>query len=110
MAVDSAWGTVSGPSGVCNSGVVVKDLGEVWLLGSDQLLQFGDFAHLFERKHLATLVAIDGKTGGVVASVLESCEAWSQLLLAHTLRPTERSARRGEGGERDGRGKCAAHH
>lgn len=110
MAVDSAWGTVSGPSGVCNSGVVVEDLGEVWLLGSDQLLQFGDFAHLLERKHLATLVAIDGETGGVVASVLESCEAWSQLLLAHTLRPTERSARRGEGGERDGRGKCAAHH
>ena len=60
VAVDSAGRTVSGPSGVCNTSVVVKDLVQVWLLGSNQLLQLSDLAHLFERKHLAALVAVNG--------------------------------------------------
>jgi hypothetical protein len=57
---------------VCDTSVVVKDLGEVWLLLRDQLLQFGDLADLLEGEDLVAFVAIDGETGGVVTSVLET--------------------------------------
>jgi len=77
VAVDPAGGTVGGPSGVCNTGVVVKDLGHVGRLGLDELLQLGDLANLLEGKDLVLLVAIDGNTGGVVATVLETGETCS---------------------------------
>lgn len=72
VAVGSAWGTVGGPSSVCDTGVVVEDLGKVWLLGSDELLQLGDLADLLEGEDLVLLVAIDGETCGVVSSVFEA--------------------------------------
>lgn len=75
VAVNPAGGTVGGPSGVCDTGVVVKDLGEVGLLLSNQLLQLGDLADLLVRKDLVLLVAIDGNTCGVVAAVFETGEA-----------------------------------
>jgi hypothetical protein len=50
--------------------MVVEDLGHVWLLGGDQLLELGDLANLLEGEDLILLVAIDRETGGVVASVL----------------------------------------
>jgi len=80
VAVDSAGGTVGGPSGVCNTGVVVKDLGHVGLLLLDELLQLGDLANLLEGKDLVLLVAIDGNTGGVVAAVLETGETCSERI------------------------------
>jgi hypothetical protein len=57
--------------------VVVKDLGHVGRLGLDELLQLGDLANLLEGKDLVLLVAIDGNTGGVVATVFETGETCS---------------------------------
>ena len=60
---------MSGPSGVCNAGMVVKDLGEVRLLSLDQLLELRNLADLLEREHLFLVVAVDGETCRIVASV-----------------------------------------
>lgn len=62
VAVDARWGTVSGPSGVCNAGMCVKDLGHVWRLCCDELLELCDLAHLLECKDLISLVTIDCQT------------------------------------------------
>jgi hypothetical protein len=75
VAVEPAGRAVGGPSGVCNTGVVVKDLGHVGLLLLDECLQLGDLANLLEGEDLILLVAIDGNTGGVVAAVFETGEA-----------------------------------
>lgn len=74
VAVDPAGRAVGGPSGVCNTGVVVEDLSEVGLLLLDELLQLGDLANFLEGEDLVLLVAIDGDTGGVVAAVFETGE------------------------------------
>jgi hypothetical protein len=47
---------------VCDTGVVVEDLGEVWCLRSDELLQLGDLADLLVGEDLILLVTIDGDT------------------------------------------------
>lgn len=70
MAVDAGGRAMGGPSGVRNTGMVVKDLGEIWLLGLDELSELGDLADLFECEDLLLLVTVDSETGGVVASVL----------------------------------------
>ena len=72
VAVQAGRGTVGGPSRVRNAGVRVEDLGEIGLLLVDQALELGDLAHLLEGKDGVLLVAIDGKTGRVVATVLEA--------------------------------------
>jgi hypothetical protein len=54
---------------VCDTGVVVEDLGEIWSLRGDELLQLGDLADLLVREDLIFLVAVDGDTGRIVASV-----------------------------------------
>lgn len=76
MTVDSGRRTVGGPSRVSNSGVVIEDLCEVWLLLLDQLLELGDLANLFEGEDLPLLVAIDGQACRVVASVFEARKTW----------------------------------
>lgn len=75
MAVEPAWGTVGGPSGVRNASVAVKDLVHIRLVALDQLPQLGDLADLLEGVDFVPLVAIDGETGGVVATVLETRKA-----------------------------------
>lgn len=72
VAVDTRWGTVGGPSGVCNTGVRVEDLGEIWLLFRNKLLQLDDLADLFECKDLILLVSINSQTCGIIATVFES--------------------------------------
>lgn len=72
MAIEAGWGAVGGPSGVCNAGVRVEDLGEVWLLILDQGLQLGDLADLLEGEDLVLLVAVYSQTGRVVAAVFEA--------------------------------------
>ena len=69
MAVEARWRTVSGPSGVRNTGVIVEDLAKVRLLRGNQLLELCDLADLFEREDLSLLIAVDGQTSGVIASV-----------------------------------------
>jgi len=52
--------------------VRVKDLGEVGLGLLNQSLELGNLADLLEGKDLLLLVTIDGKTGRVVTTVLET--------------------------------------
>lgn len=82
VAVDPAGRAVGGPSGVCNTGVVVEDLGEVGLLLLDELLELGDLAYLLVGKDLVLLVAIDGDTCRIVAAVFETGETcrWGKRL------------------------------
>lgn len=61
---------MGGPPRVGNAGVRVKDLVEVEVLLLHQLLQRSDLAHLLDGVDLILLVAVDGKTGRVVATVL----------------------------------------
>ena len=58
------------PSCVCNAGVRVEDLGLVEVALLDELLERGDLADLLDREDLVLLVAVDGKAGRVVATVL----------------------------------------
>jgi hypothetical protein len=71
MAVDSGGRAVSCPSGVRNTGVRVEDLGHVWLLLLDELLQLDDLSNLLESKDLILLVSIYSQTGTVITSVLQ---------------------------------------
>lgn len=75
MAIETGGGAVGGPSGVCNTGVRVEDLGEVWLLLLDQGLQLGDLADLLEGKDLILLISVYGETRRIVATVLQPGEA-----------------------------------
>jgi len=69
MAVYAGWRSVSSPSSVSNGGVGVEDLVQVEVGLVDQLLQGGNLADLLDRIHLVLLVAVNGKTGGVIATV-----------------------------------------
>ena len=60
VAVDSGGRTVGSPSGVCDTSVVIEDLGEIWFLLFNERLQLGDLANLLECKHLILLVTVDG--------------------------------------------------
>lgn len=60
------------PTGVRDTGMGVKGLGHVESSLVDQLPQLGNLADLLEGKNLILLVAIDGKAGRIVATVLET--------------------------------------
>lgn len=75
VAVQARRGTVGGPAGVCNAGVGVEDLGHIQVGLVNKLPQLGNLADLLEGKDLILLVAIDGKAGRVVATVLETGQA-----------------------------------
>ena len=75
VAVDARGRAVGGPSGVCNTGVRVEDLGEIWLLLCNELLQLHDLANLLEGEDLVLLVAIDRQTCGIITTVLEPGKA-----------------------------------
>lgn len=66
---------MSGPAGVSNAAVGVKGLAQVERVAVDQLLELSNFADLLEGVHLIFLVAIDGETGRVVPTVLETGQA-----------------------------------
>jgi len=72
MAVEPRRLTMGSPSGVSNSDVRIKDLGQVWLLLRNELLQLGHLAHLLESKDLIFLIPIYGQTCGVIASILQA--------------------------------------
>ena len=76
MAVAAGRLTVGGPPGVGNTHVRIEDLGHVWLLLCDELLELCNLAHLFEGKDLIFLVAIDRKAGGIVATVLQTSQTY----------------------------------
>lgn len=74
MAVHAGRRAVSGPPGVGNAAVRIEGLGKVELRLIYELLELGNLADLLEGVHLLLLVAIDGKTGRIVAAVLETGE------------------------------------
>lgn len=76
MAIEAGWCTVCGPSCVCDTGVVVENLGQIWLLLLDQLLEHGDLSDFLECKDFVLLVAIDGETSRVISTVFETGETW----------------------------------
>jgi hypothetical protein len=76
MAVNTGRGAVCCPPRVGNAGMRVENLGEVGLGLLDELLQLGYLAHLLEGKNLVLLVSIDGETGRIVTTVLETGETW----------------------------------
>lgn len=47
------------PSCVCNTGVRIEDLGEIWLLVLDELPQLGDLSNLLKCKNFVLFVAIN---------------------------------------------------
>jgi hypothetical protein len=47
------------PSGVCDARVRVENLGKVWLLVRDQLLQLGNLANFLESKDFILLVTVN---------------------------------------------------
>ena len=75
MAIEARWGSVGGPSGVCNTGVRVEDLGQVGLLLLDQSLELDNLADLLEGKDLVLLVTVYSQAGRVIATVFEPGEA-----------------------------------
>ncbi len=80
MAVDSRWGAVSCPSGMCNTAMRIKNLGEIWFLFRNELLQLLDLANLLECEDLVLLVTIHCQTCGIVPTVFEAREAIDQGL------------------------------
>lgn len=74
MAVDAGWRAVGGPSGVCNTSVRIEDLGKIWLLSCNELLQLDHLANLLECKNFILLVTVYRKTGRVIATVFEAGE------------------------------------
>ena len=75
VAVDARRGAVGGPASVSNAAVGIERLFKIEVLAVDKLLQLRNLAHLLEGEHLVLLVAIDGKTSRVVATVLETGKA-----------------------------------
>ena len=61
---------MGGPSSVGNADVRVEDLGLIVAGLVDELLQCGNLADLLDCIDLVLLVAVDGQTGRVVATVL----------------------------------------
>jgi hypothetical protein len=59
MTVQPRGRTVGSPTGVSDTGMRIKNLGEVGLGFFDELLELGDLANLLECKDLVLLVAID---------------------------------------------------
>lgn len=60
VAVKPGRGAVGSPSRVGNAGMRVEDLGEIWLLLLDELLELGDLADLLEGENCVLLVTVDG--------------------------------------------------
>lgn len=78
---------MSSPSGVSDTGMGIKNFGEVGLSFVDELLQFGYLANLLERKDLILLVTINRYTSRVVTTVFKTGKAWGQhmLLASHPV-------------------------
>jgi len=57
------------PSSMGDGDLGYKDLGDIYAGARDLLAQAGDLAYFLEENDLVGSIAIDNKTGGVVATV-----------------------------------------
>ena len=47
------------PSSVCNASVRIENLGQIWVLLFDKLLELGDLANLFESENFILFITIN---------------------------------------------------
>lgn len=78
VTVLAGRGTVGSPACVSNTGVRLKSLGQVRLAFIDKLLQLRNLADFFVGSHFFLLVAVNGKSGRVITTVLESRKSIEQ--------------------------------
>lgn len=78
VAVLAGGGTVSSPTGVRDTSMRLKGLGHVICALLNEFLQLGHLANFLECTDFIFLVAIHGHTSRVVATVLQSGEAWGK--------------------------------
>ena len=76
VAVLAGRGTVSSPTGVRDTSMRLEGLGHVICALIDEFLQLGHLADFLECADFIFLVAIDGQTSRVVATVFQPGEAW----------------------------------
>lgn len=76
MTIESRWLTVGSPTGVCYTSVRIEGLLHVDFGLCNQVLQFGNFAHLLEGKDFIFLVAINSEASGIVSSIFQAREAF----------------------------------
>lgn len=74
VAVLTGRSAVSSPPCVCNTSVGVESFLVVWLALRNELLQLRNLANLLVSRYFLLLVAINGQTRRIVASVFESRE------------------------------------
>jgi hypothetical protein len=72
MAIEARWWAMGCPSGMCNAGMGIEYLCEVWFLVLDELLQLCHLANLLKSKDFILLVAIHSETCRVVSSIFQS--------------------------------------
>jgi hypothetical protein len=70
MAIDFRWWAMSGPPGMGDGDLGDESLVYVEGRGGDFLAKASDFAYFLEEDNGSWLIAINAKTGGIVASVL----------------------------------------
>lgn len=78
MAVLAGRGAVGSPACVSNTSVRLKSLSQVRLAFIDKLLQLCNLSDFFVGSHFFLLVAINGKSGRVITTVLESRKSIEQ--------------------------------
>ena len=78
VTVPARRSTMSGPACVSNTSVRLKSLGQVRLAFIDKLLQLCNLSDFFVGSHFFLLVAVNGKSGRVITTVLESRKSIEQ--------------------------------
>lgn len=81
VAIGWRWLTVSSPACMCDTRMRVEDLGKVWILLLDKLLELCNLAYFLEGEHFIFLVAIDRQTSRIVASVFQARESWASQMI-----------------------------
>ena len=74
MAIDFRWWAMSGPPGMGDGDLGDESLVYVEGRSGDFLAEASDFAYFLEEDNRSWLIAINAKTGGIVASVLLTSE------------------------------------
>lgn len=77
MAVLTGWRTVSGPACVSDTSVGLESFFQVWFALRNEFLQLCNLSNFLVSRNFLSLVAIDGQSRGIIASVFESRKSCS---------------------------------